>query len=114
MSQMTANAKATARQWLNDLRRDGEAELDSYSGKRKSPRFHPWIVPLEIRMDDEIFIAHGENLSLEGVGFVCKARVGRGDVVDIRRTGDNEWLQVRVRHATQTIGSYKVGATFIF
>ena len=99
--------------WLEDIRLEEETEPDSYSGKRSEPRWHPWCESIEIRTDDAIVFARGENLSLHGVGFVCKREIPPGATVHIKCEGETTWIPVIIRHSTQTVGSYKIGAKFV-
>jgi len=87
-------------------------EEDNYLGKRNEPRFYPWSEPLEVNVNGKVVNARGENISKKGVGFVCKQAMRRGDMAGIRPSGETVWIPVRVQHCTQTVGSYKVGASF--
>ncbi len=102
--------------WLTEYCESGEANEDSYLGKRTSTRYFEWSEPLEIRHKGRTLIARGSSLSTEGVGFVCKQRFDKRDEADIRRCGDEDdatsWVPIVIRHATQTIGGFKVGARF--
>lgn len=110
----THDIQSAVRGWLKDLRATGETEIDKYSGKRKEPRFYPWCEAMEVRFGKQTFIARGENLSREGIGFTCKTNIPRGSVAEMRRTGEETWIPIRVQHCTQSVGVFKIGAKFIF
>ena len=99
--------------WLTELREFEETALDTYSGKRTQPRFYVWSEPLELRIDDEVFVARGENLGAKGAGVVCRQALTPGDEIEIRRVGEQVWIRARVQHCTQTVGSYKIGLRFL-
>ncbi len=114
MGQVNVDLQAVVSGWLKDLRQCEETELDAYFGKRAQPRFHIWSEPLEIRFDDEVFIARGENLGTNGAGVVCRQSLSRGDEVELRCVGEQPWVPARVQHCTQTVGSYKIGLQFLY
>ncbi len=113
MGEVEVDVQAVVDGWLEELRASGGMELDAYFGKRKEPRFHVWCEALELRVDDEIIVARGENLTSHGVGFVCKQSLSQSAELEMRRVGERAWVPIRVRHCTQTIGSFKIGARFI-
>ncbi len=114
MSRLTVEQQNVVEQWLADFHAAGSAEEDNYLAKRTSPRFVDWSEPLEIKFRGKTTIGRGMNLNQHGVGFLCKHRFKRGDEAEIRRDGDGQdcWVPIIVRHATQTIGQFKVGAIF--
>jgi hypothetical protein len=113
MNETTLSAKAVLKRWLRELRIEEDAQVDHYLGKRLEPRFFPWCEPLEIRVNGKTLLARGENLSRDGMGFVCKANLERGLIIEMRRDGEDEWITMRVQHATQTISGFKIGARVV-
>jgi hypothetical protein len=108
-------AKERVKEWLKAVR-DDDGEAEPYLGKRNEPRFFPWSSSMEISCDGQIFLARGLNLSANGVGFICKRDLPRGSVVEIRSVEDEDdlWIPIRIQHSTQSVGSLKVGAKFLF
>ncbi len=100
-------------EWLGDFL---DAETTPYLGKRDEPRFYPWSAALELKCDGRVVVARGTNVSSSGVGFVCKLEIPPRSIVEIRCIDDEEdlWIPIRIQHSTQSVGSFKVGAKFLF
>lgn len=106
------HARAIVQEWVDAA--EGSARPDDYLGKRSTPRHAPWHEPLELRIGTEVVNAKGRDISIEGVGFTCRRRVSRDELIELRHTDDAFWLPIRIRHCTGTIGGYKVGASFLY
>lgn len=113
MALNASEVRSIVKSWITRIREDGQAELDTYSGKRKEPRFYPWSESLQVRVGGEVIIARGENLSSQGIGIACRRELPRGAIVEMRRDGDRDWIPIRIQHATQTVGGFKIGARFL-
>lgn len=114
MENATKTHRSIVENWMKDLAESGEACEDNYLGKRESTRIFEWTEHLEIRHNGKTVMARGHNLSEEGVGFFCKHEFTRRDTAEIRREDDDDscWVPIAIQHSTQTVGTFKVGATF--
>ncbi len=106
------HAKSIVAEWVNAAQ--ASTAPDDYLGKRATPRHAPWREPLELRLGTEVVNATGRDISLEGVGFTCRRKLARDDLIELRHIHDAFWLPIRIRHCTSTIGGYKVGASFVY
>ncbi len=113
MALTQSDIHSIVKQWLREIGRDGDWALDLLAGKREELRYFPWAGRLEVRFENDHLLARGENLSRQGICFVCKREIPSGTIVEIRRPDEEPWIPVRVQHATQTVGGFKIGGRFL-
>ena len=92
---------------------------DNFSTKRKGPRFR-WPAQLEIHVSksadgegrEEVCYVTGRDISENGVGFHCRRELHPLTEVEVLLDGEDVRVPAVVRHCTQTIGGFLVGADF--
>ena len=105
----------TQRQWMQDARHSGEADV--YAGKRHQERFS-WFPQLEVRVpaaggQTRAYIASGHDISDGGVRFFCRQPIELFANVEISVEGEEDSVPVTVRHCTRTFNGYLIGADFV-
>lgn len=107
----TADPSTIIQQWLEEARASGEA--DAYDAKRAQRRY-AWYQPLELKVGDRIYYINSRDINEEAVGVTCRHELRVGDIVYLRRDASEPWVRSRVKHVTQTVGSYKAGIQLFF
>ena len=101
--------------WLGEIL-EGSHPTETMPGKRSESRRH-WpgscYAQPEGASEDEQAFVHGLNLAPTGIGFLSREPYTEGQILDlVPGEGSGEPVRVCVVHCTQTVGRYKVGATF--
>lgn len=113
---MTETAE-TRQRWLESASQDPVP--DNFSGKRQFARFR-WPAQLEIHISAsedgegraEVCYVTGRDISEVGVGFHCRRELLPFTLVQVLLDGEEVKVPAIVRHCTQTIGGFLVGADF--
>ena len=103
--------------WLESAKDDPIP--DNFSTKRQGPRFR-WPARLEIHVSKsadgegraEVCYVTGRDISEAGVGFKCRRELHPQTHVEVVLDGEDVKVSAVVRHCTQTIGGFLVGADF--
>lgn len=104
-------ARETIRKW-NEL---AQAALDESSEEfRRDPPRTDWVVPMELNVDGDVLYVRSRDISGEGLGLTCRAKLDEGKLVQVRQDQNEPWVPARIVHATQTIGGHKLGVTLKF
>ena len=103
------------RQWLEEARETGEDDI--YAGKRQQQRF-TWHAQLEIRVTSgrghrETYFAYGRDISEAGIRFFSKQLIEPGTEATVVTPGQTGGVAVVIRHCTQTVNGYLIGADFV-
>jgi hypothetical protein len=102
--------QSTLARWFREALAGGK--LDRFLGKRSSMRCD-WAVPLEIRVENTILSAEGKDFSPKGIGFACERSFEQGEILDLRRNGEQDWIKIRVKHSSECNSEFLIGAEFV-
>lgn len=96
--------------WLEEAQQGSEP--DPYLNKRSTPRYE-WYSHLDMRGEQGTsLVATGRNISVGGVQLHCRHEVGPQTRLYLCTYDDPIWVPLRVRHVTQTVNGYLIGAEF--
>ncbi len=107
----TSEVREVVANWLQEAKLFGEPS--SHDIKR-SRRRYAWHRPMELRAGKRICYVYSRDISEDGIGVVCRNRLGETTRVELRRDENDPWVPARVAHCTQTVGAYKVGIELSF
>jgi hypothetical protein len=118
MSTMASNSQeqaATLKQaWLDEARQNGEAGPRLI--KRRQTRY-PWSAPLEVRAAGpggqvRTYLATARDICVTGLQFHCRHDIGLYTQAEVCLAGESVGVPVVIRHQTQTISGFLIGAEF--
>ena len=112
MSEIDINmARETIRKW-NEMAQAAQGHSpDEF--RRDQPRTD-WVVPMELNVDGDVLYVRSRDISSEGLGLTCRAKLAEGKLVQVRQDQSEPWVPARIVHVTQTVGGHKVGVTLKF
>lgn len=107
----------TRQRWLESAKDDPIP--DNFSTKRQEPRYR-WPARLEVHVSksadgegkSEVCYVTGRDISEAGVGFTCRRELHPQTRVEVVLDGEDVKVSAVIRHCTQTIGGFLVGADF--
>ncbi|MFQ5491274.1 MAG: PilZ domain-containing protein [Phycisphaerae bacterium] len=108
----------TRQRWLESARQD--PDTDNFTGKRQHLRFR-WPAQLQVHVANsadaegtaEVCYVTGRDISELGVGFHCRRELQPHTRVDLLVDGEHVKVPAQVRHCTQTVSGFFVGADFV-
>jgi hypothetical protein len=103
--------QAVLRRWLLVART--QAPIDVYTGVREQHRY-PWNRSMELKIGNRIVRVLGRDISLNGIGLVCREQLKMGDHVALRYHPMEAWVPGMVAHVTPAAGPSRVGIQVTF
>lgn len=98
-------------QWVRQA--EQAAQPGAQLVKREAPRFMPWPVPIQLRINGDTLDAGGRDICTGGIGFSCRYAFPRDEKLEFRAVGNTVWIPIIVRHCTACLASFTIGARFI-
>jgi hypothetical protein len=113
--QPATSASELRRRWLDEARETGIG--DTWTSKRRQPRY-TWQGKLDVRVTSkggagEEYIATGRDISTTGIQFFCRQPITPSLNAELRPPGESVGVPVVIRHCTQTLHGYLIGADFL-
>lgn len=110
----TQRTEAVVQRLLSQARRDGQR--DAYAGKRRQPRFS-WQASVTVEVvgtrTSQAFYATTRDIGAGGMGLRTRQRLAPLTVVRVNVEGEDEPLNGRVRHCSETVGAFLIGIEFV-
>lgn len=107
----TSEVREVVANWLQEAKMFGEVDTRDI---KRSRRRYSWRRPMELRAGKRMHYIYSRDISEDGIGVVCRSRLGEATQVELRRDENDPWVPARVAHCTQTVGAYKVGIELAF
>ena len=108
------DAAAIRQEWLKQARQTHV--VDTFASKRQKPRF-AWRAQLDVRVplgggEIDIRMVSARDISETGLMLFCREKSAPSTDVDISLAGETDIVSAVIRHCTQTLGGYLIGADF--
>jgi hypothetical protein len=113
-SESQEQADTLKQAWLKEARQS--AEPDPRLIKRRVSRY-TWNVPLEVRAAGpggqvRTYLATARDICATGIQFHCRHDIGLHAQAEICQAGEPVGVPVVIRHQTQTVSGFLIGAEF--
>ena len=108
------DAAAIRREWLEQARQTHV--VDTFASKRQKPRF-AWRAQLDVRVplgggQIDIRMVSARDISESGLMLFCREKIAPSTNMDVSLAGGTDSVPAVIRHCTQTLGGYLIGADF--